>query len=407
MREDVLKKYAELVVCAGVNVQKGQEVVISADIQSADFVRLVVEKAYDVGAASVFVEWADEAITRATYLKASPEHFKSVKPWRVQFYKDFDDINACYIRVISPDPDLLAGVEPERIRDAMQAAGNALSEHRKMTMGNHVRWSIAAVPSIAWARKLFPQMPDDEAVEALWDKIIEASRVGTAPLAAWQEHDENFKKRVEFLNNSNFKALHFTNSLGTDLRMELPRGHYWKGGSAPAKDGVSFFPNIPTEEVFSLPNCHTVSGRVVASMPLTYQGVTIEGFELEFEGGVVVRHKAQKNEDTLTNILSLDEGARRVGEIALVPHASPISEMGMLFYNTLIDENASCHLALGKAYPMVHGYENMSEQEVQEVGVNDSITHVDFMFGTSDMTIMGTTQDGRQVHVFTNGNWHE
>lgn len=405
MKLEIQQKYAELVVCAGVNVQKGQEVVILADVQSAEFVRLLVQKAYDVGAANVFVNWGDEAITKMTYLHADDEQFRTVKPWRVQFYKDYDELNACYINVISPDPDLLASVKPERIKDAMMAAGKALTEHREMTMGNHVRWTIAGVPSVAWATKLFPGLQEEAAVDALWEKIIEASRVDSAPLEAWKKHDDEFKKRVDFLNEASFRSLHFKNSLGTDLHMELPKGHYWKGGSAPAKDGVDFFPNIPTEEVFSLPNCHTVNGRVVASMPLTYQGVTIEGFELSFKDGLVVGFKAEKNEETLANIMSLDEGAKRVGEVALVPHTSPISKMNMLFNNTLFDENASCHLALGKAYPMVHGYEEMSSEEAAKLGINDSLTHVDFMFGTEDLSITGTTQDGVQVPVFINGVW--
>ena len=399
------ERYAELIVKKGANVQRGQKVVVRADIGSATFVRIVVKAAYNAGAAQVIVNWIDEAVTKMTYLRADGEVFKSLEPWRVQFFKDYDDARACYIHIISDDPDLLADVDSERIKDTAKASGIALAEHRKNIMGNHVRWTIAGVPSVAWAKKVFPSLSDDEAVEALWEKIMLSSRMNGDALAAWDEHDAIFKEKVDFLNKSNFASLRFRNSLGTDITLELPVGHYWKGGSAPAKDGVTFFPNIPTEEVFTLPNCFSVNGKVVASMPLVYNGVTIENFELTFIDGRVVSHKAEKNEETLTSILDLDEGARRLGEVALVPHASPISQMNLLFNSTLYDENASCHFALGKAYPMIEGYDNLPQDDAEKRGVNESITHVDFMFGTADMQIMGMTADGKEVPVFVNGNW--
>ena len=399
------EQYADLIVRKGANVQPGQRVVVRADIGSAEFVRMVVRAAYDAGAAHVVMNWADEVVTRMAYTRADAEVFKRVEPWRVQFFKDYDDAGACYINIISDDPDLLAGVEPQRIKDAAKATGEALSEHRKIIMGNHVRWTIAGVPSVAWAKRVFPNLSDAKAVEALWEKILASSRMSEDALAAWDAHDEVFRKKVDFLNKSNFISLHFRNSLGTDLTLELPAGHYWKGGSSPAADGVPFFPNIPTEEVFTLPNSHTAKGRVVASMPLTYNGVTIEGFELTFEAGKVVSYKAEKNEAALASILELDEGAKKLGEVALVPFASPISQMGILFNSTLYDENASCHFALGKAYPMIEGYEQLEKDEADRRGVNDSITHVDFMFGTADLQITGTTQDGKTVPVFADGNW--
>ncbi|MCL2674209.1 MAG: aminopeptidase [Defluviitaleaceae bacterium] len=399
------EKYAELIVKKGVNVQKGQKVVLRADIETAEFARLVMKAAYDAGAGQVVMNWYDEAATRMTYLMADGEVFKSLEPWRIQFFKDYDDAGACYITIISDDPDLLAGVEPERIKNFAMANGNALGDHRKAIMGDHVRWTLAGVPSKAWAKKVFPNLSEADAVEALWEKIMASARMCEAPIAAWDEHDSVFKKKQQFLNEANFKSLHFKNSLGTDLTLELPKGHYWKGGSAKAQDGVDFFPNIPTEEVFTLPNCHTVNGRVVASMPLTYNGVTIENFELTFKDGKVVSYKAEKNEDALASILSLDEGAKMLGEVALVPYSSPISQMNILFNSTLYDENASCHFALGKAYPMVEGYEKMSKEDADKFGVNESITHVDFMFGTADLQITGVTADGKQVTVFINGNW--
>ncbi|MCL2617985.1 MAG: aminopeptidase [Defluviitaleaceae bacterium] len=399
------ESYAELIVKKGVNVQEGQKVVIRADIGSAPFVRIVAKAAYDAGASQVIMNWADEVITRMNYLRADAEVFKSIEPWRVQFFKDYDDAGACFINIISDDPDLLAGVEPERIKNAAKATGIGLAEHRRLTMGNHVRWTIAGVPSPAWAAKVFPNLPEAGAVEALWEKIIESSRVHQDALATWEAHDKVFKEKVEFLNKAAFKQLSFKNSLGTDITMELPQGHFWKGGSAPDTKGVDFFPNIPTEEVFTLPNCHTANGRVVASMPLTYNGVTIENFELTFKDGKVVAYKAEKNEAALASILELDEGAGMLGEIALVPYKSPISEMKLLFNCTLYDENASCHFALGKAYPMIHGYEDLPKDEALKRGVNESITHVDFMFGTADMEITGITAEGKEVVVFAGGNW--
>ena len=399
------ERYAELIVKKGANVQRGQKVVVRADIESADFVRLVVKAAYDAGASQVVMSWSDEAVTKMTYLRADDDVFKSVEPWRVQFFKDYDDAGACYINIISDDPDLLSGVDSERIKNTAKAVGDALTEHRRLIMGDHVRWTIAGVPSKAWARKVFPNLSDEDASLALWEKIMASARANGDAIAAWDEHDGVFKAKIDFLNNSKFASLHFKNSLGTDLTLDLPARHYWKGGSSPATDGVFFFPNIPTEEVFTLPHSHTANGKVVASMPLTYNGVTIENFELTFADGKVVSHKAEKNEATLTNILELDEGARRLGEVALVPHLSPISQMNILFNNTLYDENASCHFALGKAYPMVEGYDKLSKEEADKCGINDSITHVDFMFGTADLQITGTTADGKEVPVFVNGNW--
>ena len=400
-----LRRYAELIVRKGVNLQAGQRLVITADIEAAAFARLAAEAAYDAGAAHVYVNWSDEAVSKMTYTLADHETFKRVDPWRVEFYRYYDEINACYIFIRSDDPDLLADVEPERIKDSSKSTGTAFYDHDKALSANHIRWTYVNVPSKAWAKKLFPDIPEEEALLALWDKVLEASRVDDNPLAAWEAHDKMFKEKLKFLNNTGFRALRFTNSLGTDIRLELPEGHYWEGGSNRAKDRLAFFPNIPTEEVYTLPDCRSVNGRVVASMPLTYNGVTIENFELTFAEGKVVSYKAEKNEATLAGILELDDGARMLGEVALVPHNSPISRMKMLFYSSLFDENASCHFALGDAYPMIKDFVKLSKEEAAGLGVNNSITHVDFMFGTADLQITGTTGDGKEVPVFVNGNW--
>ncbi|MCL2617986.1 MAG: aminopeptidase [Defluviitaleaceae bacterium] len=400
-----IRAYAELIVRKGVNVQSGQRVVITADTETAAFVRLLADAAYNAGAAHVHVHWADEAVSKMMYLRADHEALRRVDPWRVEYYRYYDGINACYIFIDSDDPELLSEVEPERIKDASKSTGTAFKAHDEMISANRVRWTVAGVPSRAWAAKVFPDLAEEEAVGALWAKILGASRVDVDPVAAWQEHDRMFKERLNFLNGSAFAALRFTNALGTDLRLELPRGHYWEGGSNTAADGKHFFPNIPTEEVYTLPHCRSAKGRVVASMPLTYNGVTIEDFELAFEAGRVVSHKAGRNAKVLEGILELDEGARMLGEVALVPHLSPISRMNTRFHSTLFDENASCHLALGKAYPMIHGYDGLSPEQAEACGINDSITHVDFMFGTADLCATGFTADGREVPIFINGNW--
>jgi len=405
MNEARLWRYAELIVRKGANVQPGQRVVVSADIEIAYFARKVAESAYDAGAAHVYINWTDEATSRMAYLRATHEVLSSVDPWRVEYYKYYDAINACYIFLESDDPELLSDVDPERIKDASKATGTAFAEHDTNISGNHVRWTIAGVPSRAWAARIYPDLSEGRGVALLWKRILEVCRVDEDPLAAWETHDKTLKEKLEFLNTSEFTELHFKNSLGTDICVKLPSGHYWDGGSNIAKDGVPFFPNIPTEEVYTIPDSRSPHGRVVASMPLTYNGVTVEDFAFSFIKGDVFSYTASRNGETLLNLVRLDKGAKRLGEVALVPCTSPIARMKKVFKNSLFDENASCHFALGKAYPMIHGYDNLSEEELDELGVNDSITHIDFMFGTPDLHVTGTTASGREVPIFINGTW--
>ncbi len=407
MDDSMLTKYAKLLVHTGVNLQKGQPLVVTADIQSAPLVRKVADAAYDAGASQVVIRWEDDYLTQSKFLRASEEVFKVSPPWVQSFYDYYDQEGACYIFIDTEDPDLLKDANPERIKNSQASKNKALVQHRKMTMGNHVRWSIGAMPSVAWAKKMFPDVPEAEAMDKLGQAIAKASRLDTEdPVAAWAKHIEAIKSREKMLDSYNFKSLTYANSLGTNLTIELPENHQWQGTGEQCRNGFTFSANIPSEEIYTAPKNTGVNGHVVASMPLIYHGVAIDKFSLTFKDGKVVDFKAEQNEETLKHLLEMDEGACMLGEVALVPYDSPISQMGLLFYNTLFDENASCHLALGKAYPTcLRNSDNMDKEALEKAGLNDSIIHVDFMIGTADLSITGTKADGQKVTVFKNGNF--
>ncbi|MCL2462586.1 MAG: aminopeptidase, partial [Defluviitaleaceae bacterium] len=365
------KQFANLLVRIGGNVQPGQPVVIGSDVGNADMARLVAECAYDAGASEVILNWHDDICGQMRYLRAEEKVFETYPDWMVRRFDHWDGSGAVYLHIDSDDPDLMKDVSPDRLKKSAIAGSRATIKHMQMTMGNSVRWSVIGVPSPAWAAKVFPGLSEDEAMEKLWDAIFEASRMneGADPVETWLRHNKNFHDRLAFLNEHQFRALKFRNSLGTDLTVELPKDHVWRGGGDMAKDGVYFNPNIPTEECFTMPKRDAVNGRAVASMPLQYQGRLIENFELTFKDGKAVSYKAEKNEEILANIMAIDEGASFLGEVALVANSSPISRMGLMFYNTLFDENAACHLALGKAYPdCVQGGEDMTEDELKARG---------------------------------------
>jgi len=405
MTESRLKKYAELLVRVGGNVKAGQPVVISCDVENATLARFVQDYAYDAGASDVTIDWTDDVSTRARYLRAANDVFDDFPDWRVDRFKYLDDKGTAYLRIESSDPDLLNGVDPDRIRRFMQISRQKAKEHGIRMMTNELRWSIIAVPSPKWALKVFPNLDEAKAVEALWDAILKGARAdGDNPIADWDDHCKTFVTRLEYLNKKQFASLRFTNSLGTDVTVGLPKNHIWRGGGATSQDGIAFCPNLPTEEIFTAPDRNKVDGIVAASMPLSYQGSLIEDFSLTFKDGKVVDYKAKNGQEMLKNILGTDEGAKYLGEVALVANSSPISQMNVLFYNTLFDENASSHFALGKAYPScVEGGNDMSEEALLKAGINDSITHVDFMFGTADMTVIGIDADGNESVVMENG----
>lgn len=407
MTQDRLKKYAELLVRAGGNVQKGQLVIIGATVEEVNFARLVQDAAYDAGASEVIIDWVDDISTRARFLRGADEIFDDFPEWRVNKFKYQDDKGAVYLRIISSDPDYLAGVDSDRLMRFTKATNMAVKDHTELMMSSRLRWSLLAVPSPAWAKKVFPGLSEEKAMEKLWEHILKGARAdGDDPIADWNIHRGNFAKRVNYLNGQNFKSLRITTGIGSDFTIGLVKNHVWEGGGDEDKNGIPFFPNLPTEEIFTMPDRNVAEGRVVASMPLSYNGSLIEGFEMTFKNGKVVSYKADKNQDTLKTIIEIDEGAGRLGEVALVANSSPISQMGTLFYNTLFDENASAHLALGRAYPKnIKNGDKLSKEAFLAAGGNDSLIHVDFMFGTADMCVVGIKEDGTEVKFFENGEY--
>ncbi|KUO52746.1 MAG: peptidase M29 [Desulfitibacter sp. BRH_c19] len=407
MDKRLLEKYAQLVVKTGVNIQKGQTLVISSPIECAPFTRMMAEIAYREGAREVVVSWEDELLSKIKYLHAPEIVFEEFPAWKKEFYLSYVRQGAAYINILATDPELMKDVNPERIAKAQRTAGAAIKEYRERRMANKNTWCVVSIPTKAWARKVFPDYKENEAIEKLWETIFKTVRVDTEdPITAWNEHKSHLKKSLDFLNTNIFKYLHYKNSLGTDLRVELPERHLWIGGSEYTPEGIEFIANMPTEEVFTLPKKTGVNGTVVSSIPLNYNGNLIEGFSLTFKNGKIVDFNAKKGQEVLKKLIETDEGSCYLGEVALVPYDSPISNTKILFYNTLFDENASCHLAIGKAYPVcIQNGENMSKEELTKLGVNDSIVHEDFMIGTEDLEILGTTVDGKEISIFKNGNF--
>lgn len=407
--QNLLEAYARLVVRIGVNLQHDQILVVSSPIECAPFARLLAKEAYAAGAHEVVMSWGDELSARIKYDMAETAVFSEFPEWRRAFYTDYAEQGAAFISIAARDPEIFSGVDPERLTLAQQAAGAALLEYRARLMANQNTWCVASVPTAAWAKKVFPSVSEEEAMAKLWDAIFRTVRIGGDGdvVAAWHDHIDYLHRAAKFLNENDFSSLHYTNELSTDLTIELPEGHLWAGGSEMAATHVPFVANLPTEEVYTLPKRDGVTGRVVASKPLVYQGSLIEHFWLEFEGGKVVRFHAEKGEGVLAELLKTDEGSARLGEVALVPFDSPISKSGLLFYNTLFDENAACHLALGKAYPTcLKGGEDMDSVTLLQHGVNDSLLHEDFMVGSRDLAITGTRRsDGREIPIFRNGNF--
>ena len=405
---ELLKKYAKLAVEVGANVQTNQLVWINSSTETKELARLIVEAAYNRGAKSVSVNWSDDYVSRLGYDNMSVETLEEVPQWSIEKAKYFMDQGGCVISITSPIPGLNAGVDPIKMQKSGIARSKAFKFYQDHMMGNHAQWSIVAAPNKVWAEKVFPNLKGDEAVEALWDAILVASRVTESndPIAEWAEHNKTLLAHNKVLNDLNFDELHFSNSLGTDLHLKLVDNHVWAGGGEDSTKGIYFNPNIPTEENFTMPLKNGVNGKVVATKPLNYQGNLIEDFWLVFKDGKVVDYDAAKQKETLENLLKNDEGSSYLGEVALISHDSPISNSGILFLNTLFDENASCHLALGQAYPMnVLGGTKMSADELKAAGANMSMAHSDFMFGSKDMSIVGTKKDGTKVQVFKNGDF--
>ncbi|TDT51342.1 aminopeptidase [Fonticella tunisiensis] len=401
-----LDKYAELAVRVGINIQPGQTLVIMAPIESADFVRRAAKKAYEAGAKNVHVEWSDEELTLIKFMNAPDEAFKEYPLWKAKGYEEMAKEGAAFLSISASNPDLLKDVDPERVATANKARAQALQEYRKYIQAGKVSWAIVSVPTEEWSAKIFPNLSKEERIESLWENIFKVTRVDTEdPVKAWKEHIENLNNKLNYLNNKKFKKLYYR-AEGTDLIIELPEKHIWTGGGLTNEKGVYFVPNMPTEEVFTVPLRTGISGTVRSTKPLNYGGNVVENFTLTFENGRIIDFTAEKGYDTLKRLIEIDEGSHFIGEVALVPHNSPVSNSGVIFYNTLFDENASCHLAIGSAYPLcIEGGAEMSKEELEKNGANTSLIHVDFMIGSKDLDIDGETADGKRVAVFRKGNW--
>ena len=406
--KEKLTEYAQLLVRVGLNIQRGQPLVISSPVECAFFARLCAAEAYQAGCREVVMNWGDDELGRMKYLHAADEVFDTVPLWRRHFYNDYALEGAAYLAISASDPENLKGVDHSRIVRVQQASGRALKDFDRLQMCGGFPWCIASVPIPSWAATVFPELPEDRAIEKLWDAILRSVRIqgdGTA-VSAWRQHLDTLGRRKKLLNEYHFKYLHYTNSLGTDLTIQLPEDHLWAAGNSVMKNGVEFVANMPTEEIFTAPLKTGINGVVYSAMPLVDSGNIIDKFYFIIRDGKIVEAHAEKGEEFLKAAISVDEGASYFGEVALVPYDSPISNQKILFYNTLFDENASCHLAFGEAYPeCIEGGESMTREEVQAHGLNYSLTHVDFMVGTADLSIVGTTHDGREIPVFINGNF--
>ncbi|WP_068775940.1 aminopeptidase [Paenibacillus sp. FJAT-26967] len=404
--ESNLDKYADLAVKVAVNLQPGQDLWINAPIHMPEFVRLITRKAYEAGAKHVHIEWQDEICTRIKYEHAPEEAFEEYPAWRVKALEDNAENGGAYLFIESGNPELLKDVDGKRVAAFSKSAGTALAKWRTYMTSYKMTWSIIAAPSAEWAKKVFPGVSEEEAIRALWEAIFKATRADQDnPVKLWGNHNDVLSSKREELSAKQYKKLHYR-APGTNLTVELPHNHIWRGGTANNAKGEIFNPNVPTEEVFVSPHRAGTSGIVRSTKPLSFQGKLIENFSLTFENGRVVDFQAEKGYDALSTMLNIDEGARYLGEIALVPDDSPISNSNLIFYNTLFDENASCHLAIGRSFAFcVENGTSMSPEELHQAGLNDSLTHVDFMIGSPDMEIDGELADGTLELIFRSGNW--
>ncbi len=411
MDTDSLQKYARLIVRLGMHVTQGKYVILNSPIEAAELARMIAREAFECGARDVIMNWSDDAFSRLRFENAPLSEFEKLPEWRGESRNYYARQKCCYLSLVGNDPEAFAGVPSEKLRANTLASRASFKEFYRVMDQGGIRWCVAAYPGKAWAKTVFPDRSEDDAVDALWGMISTSVRIDADDksddiVAKWQTHDENLKRRAKALNDANFLKLHYKNSIGTDFTVGLAKGHIWKGGSEACSEGVSYFPNLPTEEIFTMPDCRVAEGRVVASMPLSYQGEKIDKFWLEFSDGRVSSYGAEVGEHALRRLLDTDEGSRRLGEVALIPFDSPISNLNILFFETLFDENASCHLALGECYPdtMVGG-ETLDEETLHALGGNCSANHVDFMIGTADLCITGMTADGKEIAIFENGNF--
>ena len=406
--KEKLEEYAHLLVEVGLNIQPGQMVNLAAPVECAPLARLCAQVALDRGAKDVIMDWRDDFIVRERYLKADSQVFEEFPHYLKEKYEWLVQEGCTALSIIGSDPEMLRGVDSTRIQTWQRVQGENTRVWHDSLSANRFQWSIGAHPTKAWAEKVFPDKKGEEAIDALWEAIFSVCRItgdGKA-VERWRDHVDATARRAKLLNEYNFKTLHYTNSLGTDLTITLPDNHVWMGGSEDTPRGVEFVANMPTEEIFTAPRWDGVNGRVYAAMPLALNGNLVKNFYMDFENGKIVNVHAEEGEEYLRHSVGMDEASSYPGEVALVPYDSPIRNSGILFYNTLFDENASCHLAFGSAYPnCVKGGEDLDEAGQKAVGLNQSMNHVDFMVGTKDLSIVGTTQDGKEIPVFVDGNF--
>lgn len=405
MKKTVLREYAKLIVRRGVNVQKGQEVVIYAGLDQPEFVAMVVEEAYKAKAKKVSVEWSYQPLEKLHYRYRSLKTLGTVEEWQKAKQEYFCEHLPCRIYLESDDPDGLKGINQEKMAKARQMQYPILKPYSDRRE-NKEQWCIAAVPGAAWAKKVFPGMRTSTAMEKLWEAILTTSRVDEDPMAAWNAHNADLQSRCDYLNSLHIQSLHYTADNGTDLTVGMIPQAKWCGGGETSLQNIFFNPNIPTEECFITPMKGQAEGIVYSSKPLSYRGQLIDGFSIRFENGKVAEVHAQQGEELLKTMVAMDEGAAYLGECALVPQRSPIAESGLLFYNTLFDENAACHLALGMGFAdTIVDFQNKTLDECRALGVNDSMIHEDFMIGCDSMNIDAICQDGKVVPIFRSGNW--
>ncbi|MDD6213075.1 MAG: aminopeptidase [Clostridiales bacterium] len=409
MDQERIRKYAKLAVCTGVNVQPGQTVMIFVSPEQHEFAAMVAEECYLAGAGKVMMEWTFQPVTKMAYQYETVESLGEVPEWLEAKHRWMAEELPCHIHILSDDPDGLAGVDPEKMQQAMVKKNRVLKKYRD-ARENRDQWTIIAVPSPSWAKKVYPNETEEAAQAKLWEDIFSCVHIekDKDPVDAWNRHNHQFLERCRKLNEYGFEYLEYKNQLGTDFRVWLIPGAVWMGGGEYTMGGTYYNPNMPTEEIFTTPASGRAEGKVVSSKPLSYQGMLIEDFWVEFKEGKAVSWSARCGEEVLGKIITMDEGSCCLGEVALVPESSPVSQTGHMFYETLFDENASCHLALGAGFSNVlPNYDKMTAEEWKEAGINDSLIHVDFMIGTPDMNIQGVTSDGKRVDIFVNGEWAE
>ena len=405
MKKTVLRAYARLIAEVGARVQKGQDVVIEAELDQPEFVTMVADACYHAGARKVTVTWKHQALEKLAIRRESVKTLQTVEAWERAKLQHYVDTLPCRIYLLSEDPDGLNGINQEKMAKSQQRKYPIIKKYRDQ-IENKYQWCIAAVPGVAWAKKLFPNLSKAQAVEKLWEAILAASRVDDDPVAAWKAHNEDLARRCAYLNDLGITELEYHSSNGTNFKVGMIEDAEFKGGGENSLLGHFFNPNIPTEEVFISPKRGVAEGIVYSTKPLSYQGQLIENFSIRFEGGKAVEVHAEKGEELLKQMISMDEGACYLGECALVPQKSPIAESGLLFYNTLFDENAACHLALGMGFAdTIDDFQNKTLDECRQLGINESMIHEDFMIGCDTMDITATTWDGREVPVFRQGNW--